>query len=381
MRRPSPPRSAYIHVPFCSHRCGYCNFTLVAGRNDLVEPYLQALERELKGLETPRPVETLFFGGGTPTQLKGEQLRRLLRTVLAWHPLSPGAEFSVEANPADIDAETVGILANHGVNRVSLGAQSFDPDKLRKLERDHGPADIARSVDFLRRYKISVGMDLIFAAPGETLEGWHRDLQSVLELRPDHVSTYGLTYEQGTTFWGRLLRGDLRRLDEELERDMYLAAIDTLTAAGFEHYEVSNFARPGHRSRHNERYWFGEAYYAAGPGAARLIDGVRSMNHRSTTAYIKRVLAGKSPIAESETLDPADAARELFVFAMRRLEGVTRPWFHDRTGLVLDHFLGQPLRRFVELGLLSDDGQRVHLTREGLLVSDSLWTAFLNADA
>ena len=371
------PRSAYIHVPFCAHRCGYCNFTLVAGRDDLIEPYLTAIGRELSWLEWPREVDTLFFGGGTPTQLRGGQLERLLTTVLAWHPLAAGHEFSVEANPADIDAATVRALADHGVTRISLGAQSFNAGKLRRLERDHQPADIARAVELIRAAGLHVALDLIFAAPDETLVDWQADLAAALSLQPDHVSTYGLTFERGTSFWSRLTHNQVARAPEELERSMYAAAIDTLTAAGFEHYEVSNFARPGHRCRHNEAYWSGDEYFAAGPGASRHVAGVRETNHRSTTTYLKRVLAGESPVAEREQLPPEDRARELLVFALRRLGGVERDWFKARTGFDIDQLARPALSDFMHLGLLSDDGHSVRLTRAGLFVSDALWPKFL----
>jgi oxygen-independent coproporphyrinogen-3 oxidase len=371
------PRSAYIHVPFCAHRCGYCNFTLVARRDDLVEPYLTAIECELSGLSEPREVDTLFFGGGTPTQLKGRQLERLLETVLHWHPLAAGHEFSVEANPADLDAETVRILTEHGVTRVSLGAQSFDPRKLRLLDRDHQAPDIEKSMRLLRQAGLAVSLDLIFGVPGESLEGWRADLRTVLQLQPDHISTYGLTYERGTDFWRRLLHGELTRLDEESERAMYSEAIDTLAAHGFEHYEVSNFARPEKRCRHNEVYWSGDEYFAAGPGASRYVAGVRETNHRSTTTYLKRMLAGQSPVAEREQLDPEDRARELLVFGLRRIEGIDRRWFAARTGFDLDALASEPLGKHVALGLLADDGERVRLTREGLFVSDAIWPTFL----
>jgi oxygen-independent coproporphyrinogen-3 oxidase len=293
--QPASARSAYIHVPFCARRCGYCNFTLVAGRDDLVEPYLEALARELSWLEAPRPVKTLFFGGGTPTHLAGEQLRRLLALVLEWHPLKGNHEFSVEANPEDLNRQTVEKLAEHGVTRVSLGAQSFDARKLATLERQHSGADIRRSVELVRQHGMDVSLDLIFAAPGETLAEWKRDLAAAIELAPDHVSTYGLTFERGARFWNRLLRGELHSADEELDRAMYQTAMDDLAAAGFEHYEVSNFAKQGKRCRHNETYWLGDEYYAAGPGASRYLNGVRSTNHRSTTAYLNRLSAGRSP--------------------------------------------------------------------------------------
>jgi oxygen-independent coproporphyrinogen-3 oxidase len=259
----------------------------------------------------------------------------------------------------------------------SQGAQSFDKQKLTLLERDHSPADIERAFSVARQLAQSVSLDLIFGVPGETLDTWQRDLKSALALAPDHISTYGLTFEKGTAFWSRLARGGLARIDEDLERQMYELAIDTLTAAGFEHYEVSNFARPGHRSRHNEAYWTGRPYFAAGPGAARFVGGRREVNHRSTTAYIQRVLAGQSPVAESEQLGPEDAARERLVFALRRLEGIDTREFAAETGFEVHVLGGTALARFLDSSLLALDAGRLKLTRAGLLVSDALWPAFL----
>jgi oxygen-independent coproporphyrinogen-3 oxidase len=374
------PRAAYIHVPFCARRCGYCNFTLIAGRDDLIERYLAALARELSWLEWPRPIETLFIGGGTPTHLPPSALARLLQLVRQWFTLGEGYEFSVEANPAGLDEGRLAVLADCGVTRISLGAQSFDAGKLRRLERDHEPADVIRSFTLARRWLPVVSLDLIFAAPDETPAMWQRDLAAALRLGPDHVSTYGLTYERGTTFWGRMRAGRLVRADEEIEREMYAAAIDTLVVAGFEHYEVSNFARPGRRCRHNEVYWAADEYYAAGPGAARYVSERREVNHRSTTTWLKRVLAGQSPVAESEVLSPEGRAREALVLALRRLQGVERKSFADRTGFEIDELVGPALRRYVALGLVDDDPQCVRLSREGLFISDALWPAFLQAN-
>jgi putative oxygen-independent coproporphyrinogen III oxidase len=392
-------RAAYIHVPFCRHRCGYCNFTLVAGRDDLIDAYLEALERELSGLGQPHGVDTLFFGGGTPTHLPPEQLQRLFAMVRRWFPLAPGGEFSVEANPIDLakgsgafggkDCATlekeippktpdpISVLREAGVTRVSLGAQSFNPRKLAVLERDHSPADIERAYHAARNFANWVSLDLIFGVPGESLADWKQDLQAALALEPDHISTYGLTFEKGTSFWSRLSHGELARTDEETERQMYETAIDTLTAAGYEHYEVSNFAKPGHRCRHNENYWLGSSYFAAGPGAARYMGGVRETNHRSTTTYIARVLSGQSPVAESERLSAEDAARERLVFALRRLEGIDIRDFASKTGFSVEALGGEALARLIDLGLLELSDGCLRLTRQGLMVSDSIWPEFL----
>lgn len=371
------PRSAYIHVPFCVHHCGYCNFAVVAGREDLVEPYLEALGTELSWLKQPREVDTLYFGGGTPTFLAAEQLRRLCELVLEWHPLAANYEWTVEANPGDLDPARIEVLADLGVNRLSLGAQSFRDEKLKLLERDHDRDAILRAIELAREAGMRVSLDLIFAAPGETLEEWLADLDEAIALRPKHISTYGLTFEQGTTFWNRLQKNELATVPEELEREMYLAAIDRLVEAGFSHYEISNFAQPGQQSRHNEIYWSGEGYFAAGPGAARYVDGVRETNHRSTSTYLKRVLQGESPVAEREQLDDQQRARERLIFGLRRLAGVGRQEFHDRTGFEIDVLAGEKIAQFVELGLLKDSGGRILLTREGLLLSDSLWPELL----
>lgn len=366
-------------MPFCRHRCGYCNFAVITGRDDLAPRYLAALDQELSALGSPRPVETLYLGGGTPTRLAVPQLDQLLALARRWFPALPGAvpEWTVEANPGDLSAEAIRLLADHGVTRISLGVQSLDREKLTLLERDHTPDQVAAVVEQAKASGLSMAIDLIFAAPGETLAGWERDLTAMLALRPDHASTYGLTYEKGTSYWSRRLRGDLAELDDDLQRDMYVLAIDRLAAAGFEHYEVSNFAGPGGRSRHNESYWSGREWYAAGPGAARYIDSARETNHRSTTTWLRRVEAGASPVAEREELTPVQTAHERLVFGLRRLEGVRRAGFSEATRFNLDALAGGAIARFVDLGLLADDGETVRLTRNGLLVSDAIWPELL----
>lgn len=374
----SIPRSAYLHVPFCRHRCGYCNFTLVAGRDDLIEEYLRALEIELSWLEMPRPVETLFLGGGTPTHLPPEPLARLLSLGTKWFPPAGDVvEFSIEANPIDLNEARAAVLAAAGVTRVSLGVQSFEDRKLAVLERDHRRAEIEQAFAAARSFANSVSLDLIFAAPGETLDDWRRDLQAAMQLSPDHISTYGLTFEKGTSFWTRRQRQQLDQAAEDLEAQMYELAIDTLTAAGYEHYEVSNFARPGHRCRHNEVYWTGGSYFAAGPGASRHIAGRRETNHKSTTTYIARVLSGRSPVADSEELSAEDRARERLVFGLRRLAGILLADFARETGYGVDTLGGSNLARFVEQGFIERTPTHLRLTRRGLLVSDALWPELL----
>src|ERR1700736_431220 len=214
------PRAAYVHIPFCAHHCCYCDFAVAAGQDHLIDLYLEALEAELATLPEPQTIETLFLGGGTPTHPSTRQLERLLETILHWVTLGAGHEFSVEANPATLSADKVAILADHGVNRLSLGAQSFDAAVLRVLERDHGAGDIRRAVEMARKRIDRISIDLIFAVPGQTVEQWADDLREPVALGVDHVSTYGLTYEKGTRLWKAQQSGGVQTLDEEVELAM-----------------------------------------------------------------------------------------------------------------------------------------------------------------
>ena len=231
----------------------------------------------------------------------------------------------------------------------------------------------------LRTARLDVSLDLIFGVPGETLDVWRDDLLSALQLEPDHVSTYGLTFEHGADFWRRLVHGELTRIDEELERALYAEAIDTLVRHGFEHYEVSNFAQPGKRCRHNEAYWAGDEYFAAGPGKPLCARRARDQPSQHDDLHQAHVSLGNPPSPSASNSAPEDRARELLVFGLRRLDGVDRSWFAARSGFDLDALVGEPLRRHVALGLLSDDGRRIRLTHEGLFVSDAIWPHFLRA--
>jgi oxygen-independent coproporphyrinogen-3 oxidase len=367
------PRTAYIHVPFCGHHCGYCDFAVTAGQDHLIELYLDALAVELSGLGEPRPVESVFIGGGTPTYLTPEQLARLLAAIRQWVPLiSPVGEYSIESTPESLDEGKAAVLAAHGVNRVSVGVQSFRPHLLAALDRRHGVDHIARAVGAVRRHIPALSFDLIFAAPGATPTDWAADLTAALAFAPDHVSTYGLTYEKGTPLWKRRHRGEVQPAGEEAELEMYETAIDTLAAAGFEHYEISNFAKPGKRCRHNERYWANEAYYGFGVGAARYVGGRRELNVRDTKLYIRRLFSGDSPTIQSEELDPWDRAFETVAVQLRRADGIARDRFQDQTGFELDAIIGDAVDGLVGHGLLVDDGECVRLTRRGKCLADGV---------
>ena len=367
------PRSAYVHIPFCAHKCGYCDFASLAGADHMADRYLVALEREIARVGTPQPVDTVFIGGGTPTRLDAVQLERLLAVIRRWFPLAPGGEWTVEANPGTLDAAKVAVLADGGVNRVSLGAQSFQPDLLRALERNHAPDEVPRALDLIRPRFDRWSFDLIFGVPGSTPALWEADLETALALGPDHLSCYGLVYEKGTALWKQERAGHVQPVDEEAERSMYEHTIDRLAGAGLAMYEISNFARPGHESRHNLIYWANWAYFGVGLGAARYAHGVRSSNTRDLPAYLKRIEADADPTGPTETLEPEDRARETAVLMLRRtIHGLDRAEFRAQTGHDFDALAGAALPKHRAGGLLDDDGRRIRFTRAGLFLADTV---------
>lgn len=371
------PRHAYVHVPFCRHRCGYCDFTLVAGRDDLIDRYFAALTVELERLREPLELDTLYLGGGTPSHLGPDGLRRLFDLLTPRLRLDTNAEVTLEANPLDVTDDLVAACQDLGVTRVSLGAQSLDAATLKALDRDHGPADVRRAVERLIAAGFVVNLDVMTAAPGQSLAHVEADLAAGVALGVQHASVYCLTWEQGTAFESARARGELVPAEESLERAMFEAAIDGLTAAGFEHYEVSNFARPGFRCRHNEAYWDCRPWEAFGPGAARFDGRTRITSHRSTTTWINKVLAGDDGTGDVDAMTAEQAARERIVVGLRRRDGVERALFQAASGFDLDVLVRPSIGRWVAGGLATDDGVRVRLTRAGLLVSDALWADVL----
>jgi oxygen-independent coproporphyrinogen-3 oxidase len=373
----SIPRHAYVHVPFCRHRCGYCDFTLVAGRDDLIERYFAAFAIELQRVPEPLDLATLYLGGGTPSHLGPEGLRRLFGILRERLRPAADAEVTVEANPLDVTAEFVAACRDLGATRVSLGGQSLDAATLQSLDRDHAPDDVRAAAGRLLDAGLVVSLDIMTAAPGQTLAAVEADLAAATALGVQHVSVYCLTWEPGTAFEVQRHKGFMQQADESIERAMFELAIDRLSAAGYEHYEVSNFARPGFRCRHNEAYWDCRPWEAFGPGAARFDGRTRTTNHRSTTAWINKTLAGEDATGDVDAMTDEQAARERIVVGLRRRDGIDRAAFQAASGFDLDALAGDAIRRWAAAGLATDDGGRVWLTRAGLLVSDALWADVL----
>lgn len=316
------PFCVYVHIPFCAVRCGYCDFNTYTahelGSGATQDTYAQAVAAELEfgagviessGLP-PRPVETVFFGGGTPTLLPAEDLASVLRRIDDLWGLAPGAEVTTEANPDSVTPESLRVLAEAGFTRVSFGMQSAVPHVLKTLDRTHRPERVGLAVQSAREAGLAVSVDLIYGTPGESLEDWRTSLETALSYAPDHISAYALIIEDGTRLAAQIRRGEVPNIDDDDHADKYLLADSMLSAAGFEWYEVSNWSRSGAtRCRHNIAYWTGADWWGAGPGAHSHVGGLRWWNVKHPSAYQQRIDAGVSPAAGRET--PDDEARYL----------------------------------------------------------------------
>lgn len=373
-------RSLYLHVPFCRHLCGYCDFYSQVLDPGLAPRFVDAALLELAGYTHWQALflDTIYVGGGTPTVLPPGQLGHLLGGLRQLAAQGEDLEFTVEANPATISEVIAEILIAAGVNRVSIGAQSFDASELRTLDRTHQPAEVSQTVETCRRLGIrQINLDLIFGIPGQTLDSWCRSLEAALALGPDHVSCYGLTYEPGTPLWQRLQAGLVTRMDEDLEAEMYETALDTLPEAGLVHYEISNFARPGAGCRHNLRYWRNEPYLGIGPAAAGYLDGVRYKNVADVAGYVQAVEDGRSPRSEQERLPPDRRARETAMLELRLTAGIDREDFRRRFSREPLEMFSDAIERHIAGGLLAVDQASIRLTRAGLLVADTVIADFL----
>jgi oxygen-independent coproporphyrinogen-3 oxidase len=346
-----------------------------------MDRYLWAIDRELEAIVQTaqgRPnLTTLFIGGGTPTHLPIASLDRLISSIHRRFELDPSVEWTMEANPEDITDEKLNLMSDRGVNRLSLGVQSFNDGKLQRLERSHSGVAAETAIRRVAEVIPDVSIDLIFAAPGETVSQWEADLRIAASLPIRHVSTYALTFEKGTTFWNRRQRGGLSAVDESDEITMYDLGRSILAGAGLRHYEISNFANAGARCRHNLAYWRGEGWYAAGPGAAAFVDGRRSVNHRSTTSYLKRIESGKTPIAESELISAEQAAREWAAFGVRMIDGIDLADIGKQSDVPVETICAAELDRLKSQGLIDRDGSRIKLTHRGIHFADTVASELL----
>ena len=366
------PRSVYFHIPFCRHRCGYCNFALVAGRDHLIDPFLDALQAEIDLVPGSFEIDTLFLGGGTPSHLSAQQFARLGEIIQSKFRFSAQAEVTAECNPSDISRSVLNSLVSIGVNRISLGVQSFNAEKLKVLQRDHDGEIAKRAFNLAMEETGNVSMDLIFAAPDETMPQWEKDLETAIDLKPSHLSTYELTWEKGTTFWNRKSRGELDSSSEDLRVDMYQASIDRCNSAGLRQYEVSSFAIEGKRCQHNLQYWLCNPWFAFGPSAAGFTNGVRNTNHRSPTTWMKRVAAGESGVGETEELSAHEHAIERLIFGLRMVDGIEVESFETAVGTTLESLTGDTIETLKNRGLIENTETHLRLTAAGRMIADSV---------
>jgi oxygen-independent coproporphyrinogen-3 oxidase len=369
----------YIHVPFCKHACPYCDFYKMELRDRPARARLDfpaQVGRELELLLDARAalaqrrLDTIYFGGGTPSTLVPSAVGELVNGMRSRFATAAAAEVTLEANPENLTDSRSAQWRAAGITRLSVGVQSFDAAELKLLERLHEPAAIPRAIAAARAAGFdNISIDLMFALPGQTIETWGDNLRRALELEPDHVSFYGLTYHEHTKFEEWRTAGRLEEVPEDLQADMYLLGAELLEESGFEHYEISNFARPGKRSRHNQRYWSRGDVVGLGPGAHSNLDTRRWRNPDDLDAWARSVAAGESPEVEVETLDPIDEAGERLFTALRRREGI------DRAADPVLH--GACARWLEDAGHLADGlaectPDNFRLTRTGWLLSDAI---------
>jgi oxygen-independent coproporphyrinogen-3 oxidase len=369
----------YLHLPFCARKCTYCDFySLPLGDfpnlGKTITRFFQALEKELAALPPDFAPDTIYIGGGTPTALSAAQLDELLALVRRRVHCDAVREWTVEANPGTLDAAKADALRCAGVNRVSLGVQSLNDDALKRIGRIHTAAEARTAFDVLRAAGFdNVSVDLMYALPGETAAQVLADLRGLLAWRPEHLSTYALAIEPGTPLAAQRARGEIAEVPDEEQAEQYHAIRRELLAAGFEHYELSNFARPGRACRHNLNYWRGGEYHAGGPAAHAHSAGRRSANIEDLEAYCRRLEQNSSPREFEEQLAPEAKARETLIIGLRLLAGVDRAAFRQQTGFDALALGGAALEQLIAQGLLEVSAENLRLTERALFISNRVF--------
>ena len=370
------PSSAYVHIPFCTQICYYCDFSKVFIKNQPVDAYLEHLIQETRSYEIGK-LRTLYIGGGTPTALSAQQLAYLLTELPKVMDLSEVEEFTIEANPGDLDPDKIAVLKDSQVNRVSLGVQTFDNKMLKKIGRSHQEQDIYDNICHLKQAGFdNISIDLIYALPGQTMDQVKENVAKAINLDIPHMSLYSLILENHTVFMNRMRRGKLPLPKEELEAEMFEYIIEELEKAGFEHYEISNFSKPGFESRHNLMYWDNAEYYGIGAGASGYVDGVRYKNHGPIRHYLNAVETGDARITEEHLTQKEQMEEEMFL-GLRKKSGVSMARFEEKFGRSFDGLYGEIIRDLVQQGLMQIDGDRVRMTKRGLFLGDTVAERFI----
>lgn len=370
----------YIHIPFCSSRCSYCDFATGLYQPELVERYVRALVQEIgSSLQAGQRVDTIYFGGGTPSLLAPAQLDRILSALFERFDVGDAAEITLEINPGSATPEKLNEFRRLGINRASFGAQTFDDAELAKLGRSHNAADALRTFADLRDAGFTnVSFDLIAGLPGQTLERWQRNVEQALALEPEHLSFYLLEVHSGTPLAEHIARGLQPVPDEDLAGVMYRWMLEQASETGYEHYEISNLCWPNFESQHNLKYWTGEPYYGFGC-SSHSYDGCarRWSNQRDVQKYVEMIERGESPIVEEQQLTQDEVRAEALFLGMRLMRGIDARWYRESFGVDLRDEHGEDLDRFFKAGLLEFDGDLIRLTRTGALLSNEVFAAFV----
>ena len=375
----------YLHIPFCREKCHYCAFTSSKPLNNEIDDYHVSLLKELQfsssGGEFGQPLESIYFGGGTPSLLLPRHVAKIIEKVSELLSLSPDVEITLEANPGTIDEDRLRGFRAAGVNRLSLGVQTFDDALLRCLGRVHDAGQARRAFYDARRAGFqNIGIDLIHALPGQTLLQWQADLQEAVHLSPEHISVYGLTVEEGTPFELRYPEDSPDIPDDDLSAEMFETADTVLPAAGYQHYEIANYAKPGYRSRHNSGYWRRDGYLGLGVAAHSFLRkgyGYRFRNHDTLEEYNRELATGRLPRRDERVLDQGDAMAEFMFLGLRLAEGVAHESFEREFGSALHTVYGTAVDELIRIGLLQQEQSVLRLTRRGLLLSNQVFARFL----
>ncbi len=371
----------YLHIPYCLHKCGYCDFNSHPENREESTHYVEALLKELKAYSPVLKnytIPTVFMGGGTPTILPPSQLKKILHTVQQSFNLTPDCEITIEANPATIKLQTLQEIRTAGYNRISIGVQSFDERELQLLERVHNEDEIHSTVRRARSAKFeNLSMDLMFALPDQTMEKWQSHLKQAIAKNPDHLSTYNLTIEPATAFFKLHERGKLCLPPEDTQLEMYETTMQTLEDAGYQQYEISNFAKPGMESQHNINYWNNGEYLGVGAGASSYLNGERFKNTNLPSIYIREIGIKENAIETRERLEPIHAMGETLMLGLRLLKGISIDVFENRFQVSFQKVYGNVLEPLLNQDLITFNQNRIALSRKGLFLADSVILKFM----
>ncbi|MBB5173954.1 radical SAM family heme chaperone HemW [Texcoconibacillus texcoconensis] len=375
-------QAVYVHVPFCEQICHYCDFNKFYYQYQPVDEYLQCCDQEMKrvtSLYPPEEIRSIYVGGGTPTALKSTELDKLLSSIAHHFPKrASDIEYTVEINPGNVGVEELKQLKQRGVNRLSIGAQTFNEQLLKKIGRDHAPGDVERTIKAARKVGFNnISIDLMYALPGQTLEGFRDTLAEAFRLDVDHVSSYALKIEAKTVFYQRWKQGVLPLPSEETEAEMFQVLIEEMEKNGYSQYEISNFAKRGYESVHNLTYWNNEGYYGVGAGAHSYMGGVRRENLGPLPKYMTSIKEGELPIREEHHVSKREMMEEEMFMGLRKKAGVSKSMFREKYDIELRKVFADALDYLTEKGFIKETDEAVSLTEEGIYFGNDVFEQFL----